>query len=84
MNNSDTMELYNKVGTQEKRAVNRLLRAMASGNVEKSELARVQIVRCPEPQPARMAPSGYQGTSSIINKATQLRGRKLLPPVSVT
>jgi hypothetical protein len=42
MSNSETMELYNKVGTQEKRAVNRLLRAMASGNVEKSELARVR------------------------------------------
>jgi hypothetical protein len=41
MNNNETMDLYNKVGTQEKRAVNRLLRAMASGNVEKAELSRV-------------------------------------------
>ena len=61
MNNSDTMELYNKVGTQEKRAVNRLLRAMASGNVEKSELARVcrSVSRATTSQDGPKRMSGY-------------------------
>ena len=41
MSKSETMELYNKIGTQEKRAVNRLLRAMAGGKVDKAKLTRV-------------------------------------------
>ena len=41
MSMTETMELYKKVGTQEKRTINRLLRAMASGRVEKTDLARV-------------------------------------------
>ena len=41
MSNNETVDLYNKIGTQEKRAVNRLLRAMASNKVEKADLSRV-------------------------------------------
>ena len=41
MSESETMVLYNKLFTQEKRAVNRLLRALASGKVEKAELSKV-------------------------------------------
>ena len=41
MSVSETMVLYNKLFTQEKRAVNRLLRALASGKVEKAELSKV-------------------------------------------
>ena len=41
MGESETMVLYNKLFTQEKRAVNRLLRALASGKVEKAELSKV-------------------------------------------
>jgi hypothetical protein len=35
------MELYNQIGTQEKRAVNRLLKAFASGKVERQELQSI-------------------------------------------
>ena len=41
MSESETMVLYNKLFTQEKRAVNRLLRALARGKVEKAELSKV-------------------------------------------
>ena len=41
MSESETMVLYNKLFSQEKRAVNRLLRALASGKVEKAELSKV-------------------------------------------
>jgi hypothetical protein len=41
MSNSETLELYNNVGTQEKRAINRLLRVMASGKVDRAELGKV-------------------------------------------
>ena len=41
MTESATMVLYNKLLTQEKKAVNRLLRALASGKVEKAELSKV-------------------------------------------
>jgi hypothetical protein len=61
MSNSETMQLYNKVGTQEKRAVNRLLRAMANGKVEKSELARVcrSVSRATTSQDGPKRVSGY-------------------------
>ena len=39
MSKTETMDLYNKLFTQEKIAVNRLLRALASGNLEKAELS---------------------------------------------
>ena len=35
------MDLYEQIGTQEKRAVNRLLKALASGKVEKAELSSI-------------------------------------------
>jgi hypothetical protein len=41
MSHHKTMELYNQIGTQEKRAVNRLLKAFASGNVERQELQSI-------------------------------------------
>ncbi len=61
MNNNETMDLYNKVGTQERRAVNRLLRAMASGKVEKAELDRVwrAVGRATPSQDTSKRISGY-------------------------
>jgi hypothetical protein len=61
MNNNETMDLYNKVGTQERRAVNRLLRAMASGKVDKNELARVcrAVGRATPSQDTPKRMSGY-------------------------
>ena len=55
------MELYNKVGTQEKRAVNRLLRAMASNKVEKADLSRVcrSVARATTSQDTPKRISGY-------------------------
>ena len=41
MSDSKTFELYNKIGTQEKRAINRLLRALADGNVKQPELSSI-------------------------------------------
>ena len=41
MSHHKTMELYEQIGTQEKRAVNRLLKAFASGKVEKAELQSI-------------------------------------------
>jgi hypothetical protein len=37
----ETLELYSKIGTQERRAVNRLLRAMASNNMTQTELSSI-------------------------------------------
>jgi hypothetical protein len=36
-----TLELYNKLGTQEKRAINRLMRGLSDGNIERPELGRI-------------------------------------------
>ena len=41
MSDSKTFELYSKIGTQEKRAINRLLRALADGNVKQPELSSI-------------------------------------------
>ena len=41
MSDSKTFELYNKIGTQEKRAINRLLRTLADGNVKQPELSSI-------------------------------------------
>ena len=38
---NETMQLYNKIGTQERRAVMRLLRAMASDKVNRGELGSI-------------------------------------------
>ena len=36
-----TMELYNKLGTQEKRAVNKLMRGLTDGSIERPELGKI-------------------------------------------
>ena len=61
MINNETVDLYNKVNTQKKRAINRLLRAMASGKLEKSELARVcrSIARATASKDTPKKTSGY-------------------------
>ena len=40
-NRSTTMEMYDSLGTNEKRAVNRLLRGLSAGNVGRSELNKM-------------------------------------------
>ena len=55
MSNNETVDLYNKIGTQEKRAVNRLLRAMTSNKVEKAEL----VARATTSQDTPKRISGY-------------------------
>jgi hypothetical protein len=39
--NDKTWELYNKLGTQEKRAVNRLMRGLSEGGIGKPDLGRI-------------------------------------------
>lgn len=41
MPKSDAIGLYEKLGTQEKRAVNRLLRALTSGKMDEKEVAGI-------------------------------------------
>jgi hypothetical protein len=41
MPKSDAIGLYTKLGTQEKRAVNRLLRALTSGKMDEKEVAGI-------------------------------------------
>jgi hypothetical protein len=36
-----TLELYNGLGTQEKRSINRLMRGLRDGNIERPELGRI-------------------------------------------
>ena len=36
-----TLELYNALGTQEKRSINRLMRGLRDGNIEPPELGRI-------------------------------------------
>ena len=40
-NHANTMEMYDSLGTNEKRAVNRLLRGLSAGNVGRSELNKI-------------------------------------------
>jgi hypothetical protein len=37
----EILELYNGLGTQEKRAVNRLMRGLSRGDIERPELGRI-------------------------------------------
>ena len=39
--NNETMELYSNIGTQERRAVNRLLRVLASKNMSQTQLSSI-------------------------------------------
>ena len=40
-NRANTIQMYDSLGTNEKRAVNRLLRGLSAGNVGRSELNRI-------------------------------------------
>jgi hypothetical protein len=36
-----TLDMFNQLGTQEKRSVNRLLRGLTEGNLEKAEMGKI-------------------------------------------
>jgi hypothetical protein len=57
-----TLELYNGLGTQEKRAVNRLMRGLSRGDIERPEIGRIcrgisRACQSTEEQPKKM--NGY-------------------------
>ena len=42
-NHANTMEMYDSLGTNEKRAANRLIRGLSAGNVGRSELNKIYL-----------------------------------------
>ena len=62
MSQHKAMDLYEQIGTQEKRAVNRLLKALASGHVKKTELQSIcrsisrNTIASQDGAPKRMSP----------------------------
>ena len=61
-NDKIVLELYNRLGTQEKRAINRLMRGLSNGSIERPELSKICrgiSRRCQDLEKPKKISNGY-------------------------